>query len=274
MGLGAALASIACDASGAVVVTVTSGPNQGVVFDSGGFENQNSTPVALGTPIAGTYSTTLTNGSTATVVTLPAGTNNPQGPYSGANYLALTRSATGAAVLNSNFTRSINLAEESFTLTQVLWGTTNLTAFGIGNNITGVTTSTAGVLSAWRYNESSVTTGSHFGQFRNTTQAVATDTLPNLTYNVNGWNTLVYTWDSGSQQASMTLNGETTTLLPRFASGRVGRASQPAPTTVNRFFTSPGAGNTTIWVDAIPEPSSLALIGIGAAAMLRRRRRA
>jgi len=273
LSFGAAVASIATLASASVLVTVTSGPNQGVVFDSAGFENQTA-PEALGTPAAGTYALVLGGtgaNSTATVVTGSAGAGSvPQSALSGDNYVALARNV-GTVFLQSNFTRSIDLATESFTAEYAFWGTQNAMAFGLGSNITNVTVGSTGVLAGWRYN----TAASDFTQYLNSTQddgppnGIVDETVA-LDYLVSDWNTLIYAWDAVAQSGTITLNGETAAAAPRVATA----SSQPPPTTVNRFLASPGAASTTIWMDAIPEPSSLSLVGIAAAAMLRRRRRA
>jgi hypothetical protein len=256
------------------VVTVTSGSSPGVVFDSAGFENQ-APPSALSAPAAGSYTLALAGtgaNSTATVVTGSAGAGSvPQSAYSGDNYVALTRNV-GTVFLQSKFTRSIELGTESFTLAYAFWGTQNAMAFGLGNDITNVTVGSAGVLAGWRYN----TSAGDFTQYLNASQddgpptGIVDETVA-LDYHVNDWNTLVYTWDATSQSGTITLNGGTAAAAPRV--GGVS-GSQDPPTSVNRFLASPGATSTTVWMDAIPEPSSLSLLAIGAAALLGRRRSA
>jgi hypothetical protein len=183
--------------------------------------------------------------------------------YSGNNYLDIHRGSSGTIGLGANFSRPIDLATESFTFEYAFWGTTNSTAFAIGDNIAGATVSTAGVLAGWRYNPSA----SDLTQYLNPSQS--TDELQGATYKVNDWNTLVYRWDAQAETGTYVLNGETAAAAPRFATG----SAQAPPTQVNRFFASPGLANTSVWIDAVPEPSSLSLLGIGAAALLRRRRR-
>lgn len=269
IGVGASLVSWTAPASGAIVVTVTSGANPGVVFDGAGVEAPQAVG-SLSTPPVGTYSPSATGTSSINVVTGAAATpNSPTGAYSGSNYLAVNRGASNNAFLSFLFTRAIDLATESFTIEYAFWGSggTGNTAgdpshFGVvSGNVTTATTGTANVLTGWRYNAASIT-GTHFGQYT----PAASDTVPTLPYNQNGWNTLLYTWTAGSTTGgTLTLNGQSATLTAR--------TTNPPPSTVDRFFVNPGVASSTIWVDAVPEPSSLSLAGIAAAAMLRRRRR-
>jgi hypothetical protein len=269
VGFGAALVSIAMPASAAIIVTVTGGSNQGVVFNGAGVESPQGTG-ALNAPPIGTYSPNATGTSSINVVTGAAATpNSPPAAYSGANYLAVNRGASNNATLAFLFTRPIDLATESFTIEYAFWGSGGTgnaagdsTHFGVVNgNVTTATLSTANVLTGWRYNSGSVS-GTHFGQYT----PAASDTVPTLPYNQNGWNTLLYTWAAGSTTGgTLTLNGQSATLTAR--------TTNPPPLTVDRFFLNPGIASSTIWVDAVPEPSSLSLVGIAAALMLRRCRR-
>ncbi|MGB7160337.1 MAG: PEP-CTERM sorting domain-containing protein [Tepidisphaeraceae bacterium] len=274
VGFGVAVASIATPAS-AVVVTVTSGPNPGVVFDSGGYENEtvgtmpaNASPGTYSLPLFGT----VTGGNTSTATaTSGSSAGGPPSAYSGLQYAAITRT-NGTIGLGSDFSRSIDLVTESFTLEHAVWGTNTATAFGIGNNIASTTVATAGVLAGWRYNP----TFGDLGQYQNSIQddpaPVGTpDELLAAPWNVGAWNTLSYSWNAATQAGTFTLNGVTVNAMPRQAGAGT---SQAAPTTVNRFFASPGTNNTTVWMDSVPEPTSLAFVGLAGMAMLRRQRRA
>lgn len=269
VGVGASLVSVAAPASGAIVVTVTSGTNPGVVFDGAGVEAPQAVG-ALSAPPVGSYLPNATGTSSISVVTGAAATpNSPTSAYSGSNYLAVNRGASNNAFLSFLFTRSIDLATESFTIDYAFWGSggTGNTAgdpshFGVvSGNVTTATTSTANVLTGWRYNATSIA-GTHFGQYT----PAASDTVPTLPYNQNGWNTLLYTWTAGSTTGgTLTLNGQSATLTAR--------TTNPPPSTVDRFFLNPGIASSTIWLDAVPEPASLGALGLAAGVALLRRRR-
>ncbi len=271
----------------AVVVTITdtlSGLDEGlVVFNSNGYETETvgSTFPSQSSPDGSSYSTPLfgspTNNTSNSTTVTGAASGGPTSAYTGDNYLAVTRTNSTYGI-GSDFSRSINLANESFKFEYAFWGTTNATAFGIGSNVGNVTVSTPGVLAGWRY----FANANDLTQYPNSVQddpagspGALPDELAALTYNVGGWNVLSYEWDYTTQLGTYTLNGDSAAALPR----EVGAStSQAAPLTVNRFFTSPGAGSTTIWMEsttaAVPEPASFGLIAAAGSLLLARRRRA
>jgi len=87
-----------------------------------------------------------------------------------------------------------------------------------------------------------------------------------LTHNLGEWNTVVMSYVIGESTYDLTVNGVTATVDAYLQSGE----------NLNGGFRSLNfrgdlSGDLLVYIDAIPEPASLALIGLGGLLMLRRK---
>jgi hypothetical protein len=284
VGFGAAVASFATPASAVYIdLTATSDQTQttGVAFDSKGFEadTAGSQPDnALLSPAGATWEFQTSAGNPITVLTGATAGGGPAGAYSGAKYLQIART-TAQTSLNARFDRDIHPATDAFTLSLAVWVgsfTNDATANDPYAVFTlqpdnGTTPQTTTQLAGFGFRYSS--TGAKEVFRYNATPS--TEIVAGQTFNTGAWNTLEFTWDPSQAAGNRGLLS-----INDGAAFNVQMPTAGVIATIRQFKMLTNLNNATdtaraaTYVDAIPEPSSLALIGVGAAAMLRRRRRA
>jgi hypothetical protein len=283
-GFGGAVALLATPASAVYInLTATSDQNQttGVAFDSKGFEADTAggQPVdASLSPTGATWEFQTSAGNPITVLTGATAGGGPAGAYSGANYLQIART-TAQTSINARFDRDIHPTTDAFTLSLAVWvgsftndSTQNdpYAVFTLQPDH-GSTPQTTSQLAGFgfRYNQS---TGAKEVFRYNATPS--TETVAGQTFNTDAWNTLEFTWDP-----TQTAGNRGLLSINDGAAFNVQMPTAGVIATIRQFKMLTNLNNATdtaraaTYVDAIPEPSSLALVGIGAAAMLRRRLR-
>jgi hypothetical protein len=268
----AALAAVgwAGSSADAVVVTITAGTGAGTtVFDSGGFESPpyvaTTTPSASD-PTVGTWVLGSTASDGVKALTGPTLLNQngvaaagPAGAYQLLNYLTVDRSQDSAGAntfIAGSFTQDIVLADSSFQVEFALWGTDGLYAlFGVGSDAMGRVGTTE--------DESSVQLA-----FDDRGSSAVINPLGNTvaslgTFNVNVWNEVVYTWDHVNSQNILTVNGNDYVIAAPTTS---------ANTTAGEFVFGLGLNDPAVFIDAVPEPGSMALVSLGGLLILKRRK--
>lgn len=268
----AAAVGVGVPASQAITVNITAGVGAGTtVFDSGGFE---SPPYVVGsTPTAGNASIgTWEFGSTASagVKTLTGATttnqngdtvSGPTGAFSGANYETADRSSSSGnanTYITGSFSQDITLADSSFEIDFAYWvagGQYGL--FGVGNDSLNRVGS--------NYDHANMAVA--FDDRDSAGNPKAINPLDNGqanlgTYNLGQWNVLKYTWDHVNQTNTLTINGNDYVI---------DKPNNSVNTTAGEFTMAAG-NDVAVFFDAVPEPGSLALLGLGGLLIASRRR--
>lgn len=268
----AAVVGVAVPASQAVVVTV--GGNE-VVFNSNGFESDTVGNNPASANATGSYQFNNTNGVTVSTGSYTATeANGATGPAEGSNYLIIDRDVTDGNAnswLTMEFTRNVNIATESFTIEYAIWGTTigssgEWNAFSVGDaTADGTASGTANILTSYGYH---VTIGDLVSFTNSGSTAVDQDFAD--AWAVGEWNNVVYAWDAIANVATLSVNGDSITLENQddFL------VDEDFVGVVNQFHMRANSGTSEVYIDAVPEPGSLALVGLGGLMMLRRKRAA
>lgn len=261
-------------ASQAVTVQITDGVGAGTtVFDSGGFESSaytvGSTPgtsdASIGTwelgPNASFGVKTLTGATTTNQNGDTAA--GPTGAYSGTNYETSDRSGPSGnanTFITGSFTQDISLADSSFEIEFAYWvagGQYGL--FGVGSD------SLNRVGSNYDHSHMAVAFDDRDTQGNPNAINPLDNGQANLgSLNLGQWNEVTYTWDHLNQTNTLTVNG--TDYI-------IDKPSNSTNTMAGEFTFAAGS-DIAVFVDAVPEPGSMALISLGGMLMLRRKRSA
>lgn len=283
----------------AVLVTITSGADTGlVVFDSAGFENDltdgsnPSSANAVGSySFPGNAGISVETGDISSSFTNPSsgGPSAPTGAYEGNNYLVLDRlNQTGSSRIAMLLEQTIDPATTSFRLEYALWGFETISSFSVGAaGAESTSGNAADVLSAWgehRDADDSNPQAQAFTRFGDSSAGgvVRLEEIASpVTFNAGEWNTIVYEWDhtssgnaslgGGPGEGFLTVNGTTVSVGRHSPAGDTDGTL--IPTAVGEFFGGANGGSSAVFIDSVPEPGSLALLGAGGLMMLTRGRR-
>lgn len=262
----------------AIYITVTSGANTGeVLFDSNGFENDTVGVAPADANATGTYrfnqptAVYATTGAATQSGAAPTNFGAPAGAFSGDNYLTATRTASGA-LRAAVFTRTVDASAESFRVDWADWGYGKFTAYSLGEvGADGTAGGDPDILNAWGvHSNGSGPNSTRFVRFGDA-QSGGTITLGNTEaqtgYDFGEWNVMSYEWNHLNAMGTLTIDGTAHTFAQHDL--------LDLPNAVGQFFFRPNTGGdqASVYVDSVPEPGSLALLGAGGLMMLTRGRR-
>jgi len=285
MSAAVAALGVATQHAEAVVVTVTSGDDAGlVVFDSGGFEGDTAGGAPGTSSPGGTswYGTAIDNGNA--IVRTGATADGPASAYQGDQYLSNDRRVSGA-VLNGSFSRDLNPQAESFQIDFALWmddiidNTASPQAyFYIQSDAAGAGTPTYSTMLAgfgMRYN---ATTGNpELMKYRisgsGPNYGISTTSVPAPpSWNPGEWNTVRFEWDHAAAKAWLTVNNQAPLDITFAFNDGTFPASYEVPTAMGQFQIRGNNTDSVVFVDSIPEPASAGLLGAGLLMALSRER--
>lgn len=286
-----------CLGSMANAVVITSGVT--TIFNSGGFENDavGSVPSAV-TPSTGVPATSAEWEFTGNRAEVLAGATvgGPAGAYSGVKYATVERASPGSATfLNASFSQYQSVATDSFSISTMVWLGTSNGGTSTGTNRQAVflimpdssasespaVTGSGGASSTNKY-VSNVLAGfalrfkadetpelARYAYSGNqSSPGIGTTSIPTTTANWTPgiWNAINYTWDASQAKSFLSVNG---TVVDITMSAPVYVA---APTVVGQFQSRANTSGP-LFLDAVPEPATLAAAAVAAATLLGRRRR-
>jgi len=255
-----AAAVLGCLTYSAQAALVIVGGN--TIFDAGGFE-AGTVGNALGAndPTTGTWAT-VSGGGTALVVD-QALTGVPA--FEGDKFLKLEGGASpvrpGVTSNNVSVGDPGDLQIIEFMLRIVHAGDDNASLMVRVNQANSAGTGGGGTpVRPWFYADGTI-------QVRPVDGGSGSQAPINLTHNVGQWNHVILSYAIGADFYDITVNGVTETVNAYWITGDFKNGKFRS---VN--FRGDDTGYLIAYIDAIPEPASLALIGLGGLLMLRRRR--
>jgi hypothetical protein len=266
----------------AVVIDVTASPTStGALFDSRGFEldTPNTFPSSsnlLPTSPAPSWEQSNTNNVIQVLQGDQSSIGGPTSAFQGDAYLQIYRPDT-ATNFNAQLGRDITPATESFTLAMAVYmkpfsddATANdpYIIFSLNrSNDTGPNVTTALSSFGFRYGSTGTPEVVRYN-------GTGTALVPSVNFTPGAWNTLEFSWDSTlaatdpTNAAVLSLNGGT----PFSVYQNNGFANAVGQLLFRHNTSNSGVGGA-VYIDSIPEPSSIGVV-IGAALLMVRRRRA